>query len=94
MQKSEPIQPKTSNILPKFCQPTLSDVSELRPEPEPAPEPEPGPAPEPVQEESTVVDPVMAAAEAAQRRREAAAAVELEAARFNAKQSLGMAFLD
>ena len=27
MQKSEPIQPKTSNILPKFCQPTLSDVS-------------------------------------------------------------------
>ena len=28
LQKSEPIQPKTSNILPKFCQPTLSDVSE------------------------------------------------------------------
>ena len=28
MQKSEPIQPKTSDILPKFCQPTLSDVSE------------------------------------------------------------------
>ena len=27
LQKSEPIQPKTSNILPKFCQPTLSDVS-------------------------------------------------------------------
>ena len=26
LQKSEPIQPKTSNILPKFCQPTLSDV--------------------------------------------------------------------
>ena len=25
--KSEPIQPKTSNILPKFCQPTLSDVA-------------------------------------------------------------------
>ena len=25
LQKSEPIQPKTSNILPKFCQPTLSD---------------------------------------------------------------------
>merc|ERR1712216_454499 len=24
LQKSEPIQPKTSNILPKFCQPTLS----------------------------------------------------------------------
>ena len=23
LQKSEPIQPKTSNILPKFCQPTL-----------------------------------------------------------------------
>ena len=33
LQKSEPIQPKTSNILPKFCQPTHSDVSasELRP---------------------------------------------------------------
>ena len=32
LQKSEPIQPKTSNIMPKFCQPTLSDVSapELR----------------------------------------------------------------
>ena len=32
LQKSEPIQPKTSNILPRFCQPTLSDVSasELR----------------------------------------------------------------
>ena len=28
LQKSEPIQPKTSNILPKFCQPTLSDASE------------------------------------------------------------------
>ena len=27
LQKSEPIQPKTSIILPKFCQPTLSDVS-------------------------------------------------------------------
>ena len=27
LQKSEPIQPKTSNTLPKFCQPTLSDVS-------------------------------------------------------------------
>ena len=26
LQKSEPIQPKTSNILPNFCQPTLSDV--------------------------------------------------------------------
>ena len=26
LQNSEPIQPKTSNILPKFCQPTLSDV--------------------------------------------------------------------
>ena len=25
LQKSEPIQPKTSNILLKFCQPTLSD---------------------------------------------------------------------
>ena len=24
LQKSEPIQPKTSNILPKYCQPTLS----------------------------------------------------------------------
>ena len=30
LQKSEPIQPKTSNILPKFCQPTLSDVSAVR----------------------------------------------------------------
>ena len=30
LQKSEPIQPKTSNILPKFCQPTLSDVSARR----------------------------------------------------------------
>ena len=28
LQKSEPIQPKTSNILPKFCQPTLSDDPE------------------------------------------------------------------
>ena len=28
LQKSEPIQPKTSNILPKFCQPTLSDVQD------------------------------------------------------------------
>ena len=27
LQKSVPIQPKTSNILPKFCQPTLSDVA-------------------------------------------------------------------
>ena len=27
LQKSEPIHPKTSNILPKFCQPTLSDDS-------------------------------------------------------------------
>ena len=27
LQRSVPIQPKTSNILPKFCQPTLSDVS-------------------------------------------------------------------
>ena len=27
--KSEPIQPKTSNILPKFCQPTLSDVAAM-----------------------------------------------------------------
>ena len=27
LQKSEPTQPKTSNILPTFCQPTLSDVS-------------------------------------------------------------------
>ena len=26
LQKSVPIQPKTSNILPKFCQPTLSGV--------------------------------------------------------------------
>ena len=26
LQKSEPIQPKTSNILPNFCQPTLSDA--------------------------------------------------------------------
>ena len=24
LQKSEPIQPKTSHVLPKFCQPTLS----------------------------------------------------------------------
>ena len=29
LQKSEPIQPKTSNILPKFCQPTLSDVTPI-----------------------------------------------------------------
>ena len=29
LQKSEPIQPKTSNVLPKFCQPTLSDVAGL-----------------------------------------------------------------
>ena len=28
LQKSEPIQPKTSNILPKFCQPTLLWVHE------------------------------------------------------------------
>ena len=27
LQKSEPIQPKTSNILQKFCQPTLSGVT-------------------------------------------------------------------
>ena len=27
LQTSEPIQPKTSNILPKFCQPTLSDAA-------------------------------------------------------------------
>ena len=26
LQKSEPIQRKTSNILPKFCQPTLADL--------------------------------------------------------------------
>ena len=32
LQKSEPIQPKTSTILPKFCQPTLSDVSAVRPQ--------------------------------------------------------------
>ena len=37
LQKSEPIQPKTSNILPKFCQPTLSDVSgRLRPRSSPS----------------------------------------------------------
>ena len=30
LQKSVPIQPKTSNILPKFCQPTLSDVAAMR----------------------------------------------------------------
>ena len=36
LQKSEPIQPKTSNILPKFCQPTLSDE-------DPAATPAPGP---------------------------------------------------
>ena len=29
LQKSEPIQPKTSNILPKFCQPTVSDFEAL-----------------------------------------------------------------
>ena len=29
LQKSEPIQPKTSNMLPKFCQPTLSDVAAM-----------------------------------------------------------------
>ena len=29
LQKSEPIQPKTSNILPKFCQPTLSEAPRL-----------------------------------------------------------------
>ena len=34
LQKSVPIQPKTSNILPKFCQPTLSDVSADGPEAE------------------------------------------------------------
>ena len=32
LQKSEPIQPKTSNILPKFCQPTLSDVASMIPQ--------------------------------------------------------------
>ena len=31
LQKSEPIQPKTSNILPKFCQLTLSDVADGSP---------------------------------------------------------------
>ena len=31
LQKSEPIQPKTSNILPKFCKPTLTDVGWRRP---------------------------------------------------------------
>ena len=31
LQKSEPMQPKTSNILPKFYQPTLSDVAAVRP---------------------------------------------------------------
>ena len=31
LQKSEPIQPKTSNILPKFCQPTLSDAHRRAP---------------------------------------------------------------
>ena len=30
LQKSEPTQPKTSNILPKFCQPTFSDASRGR----------------------------------------------------------------
>jgi hypothetical protein len=30
LQKSEPIPPKTSNIWPKFCQPTLSDVASGR----------------------------------------------------------------
>merc|ERR1712118_522405 len=34
LQKSELIQMKTSNILPKFCQPTLSDVSADGPEAE------------------------------------------------------------
>ena len=29
LQKSKPIQPKTSNILPKFCQPTLSEAGVL-----------------------------------------------------------------
>ena len=29
LQKSAPIQPKTSNILPNFCQPTLSDVLDV-----------------------------------------------------------------
>ena len=33
LQKSEPIQPKTSNILPKFCQPTLSTAPRSRPRP-------------------------------------------------------------
>ena len=31
LQKSEPIQPKTSNILPKFCQPTPSDFGQSVP---------------------------------------------------------------
>ena len=30
LQKSEPIQPKTSNILPKFCQPTRGLLAEGR----------------------------------------------------------------
>ena len=30
LQKSEPIQPQTSNILPKFCQPTLSGSPRAR----------------------------------------------------------------
>ena len=30
LQKSEPIQPKTSNTLPKFRQPTLSDAPRHR----------------------------------------------------------------
>ena len=33
LQKSVPIQPKTSNILPKFCQLTLTDVSAAAAEP-------------------------------------------------------------
>ena len=36
LQKSEPIQPKTSNVLPKFCQPTLSA---RRPGPAPGTDP-------------------------------------------------------
>jgi len=31
LQKSEPIQPKTSNILPQFCQPTLCTLCRLMP---------------------------------------------------------------
>ena len=45
LQKSEPMQPKTSNILPKFCQPTLSDVSASEALGAPRPRPPPGHAP-------------------------------------------------